>query len=129
MYSWIRNGNQGMGRIQTIACLVMLMMLVGQTCLAQLSSLSEDEMGEFVAQEGVCDIRLPDSCNTDPEIEETRSIANTKKTIVTDDSLKTQIHIIDQSHIFEADYGRLGDGMTPAPADNFYYPQNLHWNP
>lgn len=51
-----------------------LLVVFSSFCSADLAMLSEEELGEFVAEEGVCDIRLPDTCNTDPELMKTMTM-------------------------------------------------------
>ena len=76
---------------------VVLFFLIGLTCYAEKNLLTEEEMGDFVAEEGVCDIRLPDTCYTDPEAEETHSLVNLDKTILPESTLPTHIEDINIS--------------------------------
>lgn len=55
-------------RHKTWLAVFFLFTLGAGLCQADMTALSEDEMGEFVGQEGICDIRLPETCNTDPEL-------------------------------------------------------------
>ncbi|GAB6098034.1 hypothetical protein JCM14469_42890 [Desulfatiferula olefinivorans] len=51
---------------------VQLYLVVFSTfCIADLVSLSENDMRGFVAEEGVCFTQLPEACSTDAETEET----------------------------------------------------------
>lgn len=45
--------------------------LCATLCHAGMATLSEDEMGEVVAQEGICDVRIPETCVTDTELAQT----------------------------------------------------------
>lgn len=111
-----------MGPVRYITLFALMLTLFGHVCFAQMNVLSEEELDEFVAEEGVCDIRLPDTCNTDNDVEEIRSMTDKNKTIFTNDSLPNQIQTIDTSHVFQADYGRLGADPNQLPSQNYYYP-------
>lgn len=55
---------------------LIIFVVLSHSCLADMAILTEEELGDFVAEEGVCDIRLPDTCNTDPVVMATRSMGN-----------------------------------------------------
>lgn len=59
--------------LRTLFVSMMVTAFMVTLSMADMALLSEEELGDFVAEEGVCDFRLPDACNTDPVLAATRS--------------------------------------------------------
>ena len=45
-------------------------------CFSEVESLSDDQLGELIATEGVCNIKVVDGCNASPEL---KLVINSKK--------------------------------------------------
>lgn len=105
-----------MGYLAKICMWALILIGLSTTfCSAGMVSLSESEMEEFVAQEGICDIMLPETCVTDNELAETMDKKNEKmdtnsETITTNPNLAILTGLMSPSNPYI-----LTEGMAKNP--------------
>jgi len=91
-----------------------------------MTALSEDQLDKLIAEQGICDLNLPDTCNTDPDVEKTLSMVKTSPKGPGNVSAVDPALSINTSHVFAANQNII---ITGDYSDNKFQetpPPELH---